>query len=60
MKEGNGIQAQTRPKWTFAQVPLKITGSGTDFVVAFVGVASNGGYALDDVKFYDMTCKGEF
>ncbi|XP_066937101.1 MAM and LDL-receptor class A domain-containing protein 1-like [Macrobrachium rosenbergii] len=43
-----------RPDWTFGQV--KVESSGT-YRVSFVGMASNGGFAIDDVKAYQGDCQ---
>lgn len=45
---------QPRPEWVFAQAPIQIN---NEFKIAFVGEASNGGYAIDDIKIYPDDCK---
>ncbi|XP_047739184.1 MAM and LDL-receptor class A domain-containing protein 2 isoform X2 [Hyalella azteca] len=46
-----GLQA--RPEWKFAQVPIP---ASNDFRITFEGMASNGGFAIDDIKIYKDTC----
>uniref|UniRef100_A0A6A7FLR1 MAM and LDL-receptor class A domain-containing protein 2-like n=1 Tax=Hirondellea gigas TaxID=1518452 RepID=A0A6A7FLR1_9CRUS len=47
-------RVQTRPEWTYAQAPIP---ANNKFKLAFVGEASNGGYAIDDIKIYSGLCK---
>lgn len=48
---------QSRPNWIFAQTPIP---ANAPFRLAFVGIASNGGYAIDDIKLYPGTCSSMY
>ena len=40
----------------FGQVAVS---GGSDFIVSFQGKATNGGYAIDDIKIYPGACSSE-
>ncbi|KAK7075223.1 hypothetical protein SK128_016275 [Halocaridina rubra] len=42
-----------RPEWQFGQIQIS---TNTDFRILLVGMASNGGFAIDDLKTYTGTC----
>ncbi|XP_063609951.1 MAM and LDL-receptor class A domain-containing protein 1-like [Penaeus indicus] len=43
-----------RPEWQFGQVQVN---TDTDFRVNIIGMASNGGFAIDDIKTYGGGCR---
>ncbi|XP_069156146.1 MAM and LDL-receptor class A domain-containing protein 1 isoform X2 [Procambarus clarkii] len=43
-----------RPEWQFGQVEVD---ASTDYRVSVVGMATNGGFAIDDIKTYKGACR---
>lgn len=45
-----------KPEWIYAQVAIGVEGS---YRVQFEGEASDGGFALDDITYYEGTCQSK-
>lgn len=45
-----------KPEWIYAQVAI---GVDTSYRVQFEGEASDGGFALDDITYYEGTCQSK-
>ena len=43
-----------RPEWQFGQVEVA---TNSDYRIAIVGEASNGGFAIDDIRTYAGPCE---
>ncbi|KAK3871532.1 hypothetical protein Pcinc_023337 [Petrolisthes cinctipes] len=50
--DAQNIGAQ-RPEWQFGQVQVD---ASADYRISLVGMASNGGFAIDDIKTYGGSC----
>ncbi|ROT72906.1 MAM domain-containing glycosylphosphatidylinositol anchor protein 1 [Penaeus vannamei] len=51
---GRGQHRHAAPEWQFGQVQVN---TDTDFRVSIIGMASNGGFAIDDIKTYGGGCR---
>ena len=51
--EARNFTNSSRTEWTYAQVSVETKG---DYLLHFEGESSDGGFALDDVTFYDGSC----
>jgi len=50
------VYDSSRPKWTPAQFSVD---ARTSFTILLEGQASNGGFAVDDIKTLPGTCKSK-
>lgn len=48
------ITEMNRRKWQYAQVTLRVD---SNYIVRFVALSNDGGFALDDISFYDGACE---
>ncbi|XP_054710220.1 LOW QUALITY PROTEIN: MAM and LDL-receptor class A domain-containing protein 1-like [Uloborus diversus] len=51
--EARNFANASRTEWSYAQVSVESRG---DFLLQFEGHSSDGGFAVDDLSFYDGTC----
>ncbi|GFT83236.1 MAM and LDL-receptor class A domain-containing protein 2 [Trichonephila clavipes] len=51
--EARNFANSSRTEWSYAQVSVEAKG---DYLLHFEGESSDGGFALDDVTFYDGSC----
>lgn len=48
------ITESNRRKWQYGQVSLK---ADSNYIVRFVALSNDGGFALDDISYYDGACE---
>ena len=52
-----GNLGRQRPEWQFGQVEVD---ASADYRISLVGMASNGGFAIDDIKLFPGSCSREY